>query len=695
MNGNLWILTMTLAAAALRAGPVFPPGQTQADIGQIVNFLTSIGDVTGPGSVGLSYRATNNDPAVYPPITNAILPLSFYSSPQYWFQYVGQQSSELLAVVDNFNSNDFTLLPPVCSSSTSFPTYLCPGNLQLERTLAYMGTNIYDAAVWQISLALAGKDGFTGPGSTSLFSILNNQTYLLSLGCYGNQPNASSHNTSSTLNALRATTNHAPNPAFLYGGKSIYNPQNAYFFRGIPPAFINADPLYYSPGVTNAFITGSNIPLPPTDYYLGSTTWDDFKPITGENAWAFLIGPLQSALIQQQSLGTNYVPFNSIAVQNAINVLLAFQYMQSPIGGIYYSAGTVGNEGETVSRSTVSLENNFSVLGGLFILKKILNAELANETDLTPTNINQINTALAAIQTLIYGDSFTKGILSFMQNYGFDHAGGIFYQGGSANDPNQPSVWVPVLEPKSVDVNTWGVACLGQPLIDSWFGFGTAYNIWQKVKDFGGFYVNGTLWGVGYSDQDGNGYNPNNPNTPCGILSGEWSAGAINMVRVLITQYGNVVNDTEHYIVDQRQQAAAFVASLQADQDSMLTNILSVRTDNYPSNASVYTYMPPNYNQLMYGGSPPPGKLAFLYASKRYTIPFGWIANPIPSTASTTWMVFLYYNFNPFNPLGTYETIPELNAIPPALSNQQKIYDVSRIKQIQQEKITQIRGLFQ
>ncbi len=58
-------------------------------------------------------------------------------------------------------------------------------------------------------------------------------------------------------------------------------------------------------------------------------------------------------------------------------------------------------------------------------------------------------------------------------------------------------------------------------------------------------------------------------------------------------------------------------------------------------------------------------------------------------------MVFLYYNFNPFNPLGTYETIPELNAIPPALSNQQKIYDVSRIKQIQQEKITQIRGLFQ
>ncbi len=90
-----------------------------------------------------------------------------------------------------------------------------------------------------------------------------------------------------------------------------------------------------------------------------------------------------------------------------------------------------------------------------------------------------------------------------------------------------------------------------------------------------------------------------------------------------ITQYGNVVNDTEHYIVDQRQQAAAFVASLQADQDSMLTNILSVRTDNYPSNASVYTYMPPNYNQLMYGGSPPPGKLAFLYASKRYTIPFG------------------------------------------------------------------------
>lgn len=40
-----------------------------------------------------------------------------------------------------------------------------------------------------------------------------------------------------------------------------------------------------------------------------------------------------------------------------------------------------------------------------------------------------------------------------------------------------------------MDVNTWGVSVLGQPLVDKWFGFGKAYKI----------------WGVGYSDKDNNG----------------------------------------------------------------------------------------------------------------------------------------------------------------------------------------------
>lgn len=31
----------------------------------------------------------------------------------------------------------------------------------------------------------------------------------------------------------------------------------------------------------------------------------------------------------------------------------------------------------------------------------------------------------------------------------------------------------------------------------------------------------------------------------------------------------------------------------------------------------------------------------------RYAIPFGWFANPLPSTASTSWAVFADADFNP------------------------------------------------
>jgi len=46
--------------------------------------------------------------------------------------------------------------------------------------------------------------------------------------------------------------------------------------------------------------------------------------------------------------------------------------------------------------------------------------------------------------------------------------------------------------------------------------------------------------------------------------------------------------------------------------------------------------------------------LAVKYSNKRYFIPFGWFANPVPSTASTAWAVFADTNFNPFYLGGNY-----------------------------------------
>jgi hypothetical protein len=40
--------------------------------------------------------------------------------------------------------------------------------------------------------------------------------------------------------------------------------------------------------------------------------------------------------------------------------------------------------------------------------------------------------------------------------------------------------------------------------------------------------------------------------------------------------------------------------------------------------------------------------VAYLYANKRYEIPFGWWANALPSLASTTWAIMTDHNFDPF-----------------------------------------------
>lgn len=700
------LFLLILVNFKLFSAPYFPPQSsfTDQDIQRVVTFLTEQGNVQGDGGLGsigtncgVAYTALNT---LFP--SNTLLPLSFYSSPAYWQYYVGQNSASLLNVTDIYNSppGNYNLSPtPICTNTAPFPTLLCPGNLQIERVNAFVGTDIYDAAVWQIALALAGKAGFTGPNSQSLFSILSGQTTLLQLGSYGGN-----YGGPYAAGALRAPSSCGP--FFTYGYQNIFiaanpsiNSQNAYMIRSIPPNFINTDPIFFLSGTQFIASDVSNPNPLPAPYFQGAVTWQDFKPITGENGWALFLGPLQSSLLQQQSQGNQYVSFSSAAIQNAIRALPAFQAMQSPIGVVYYVVnGSLGNTG-TVNPYTVALENNFSLLGGLFTLKKILTDELTYQPGLSQSIINQINTSLGIIQIMIYGGVSngvpTEGIIPFFQKYGWDASSGTFYSGGTANDPTLQTIWVPNNNPKAVDVGTWGVSCLGQPLIDSWFGFGTAYNIWQNVKGFGGFYgPDGTLWGVGYSNLDGNG-SPGSYLT--GINSGEWTAGAINMVRVLISQYGKVAIDSTHYTVDQRNAALAYVASLSLDESTMSAGVLTLSTDNYATNSAYTNFVPSvtnpsalNYNQLLFNSlTPPSDRLAFLYASKRYAIPFGWNSNPIPSIASTGWIVYNYYNFNPFNPIGTYDVNPELNVLPPVIP----VSSIQHAQTIKTQKVDQAKNL--
>src|SRR5262249_53599171 len=160
------------------------------------------------------------------------------------------------------------------------------------------------------------------------------------------------------------------------------------------------------------------------------------------------------------------------------------------------------------------------------------------------------------------GNARTAGLLSFFKaNAWRDRE---FVQSGLANDPQAATTWVSSNGPRAVDANTWTVAALGARQVDEWFGFGASYEVWQRVKRWGAYGVDRTLWGVGYSDQDGNGTGADGKYRQ-GILSSEWTAGAINMLRNLIEYYSTV------------PKAAAFVRSLQADEKATLAGLDTLR----------------------------------------------------------------------------------------------------------------------
>jgi hypothetical protein len=178
-----------------------------------------------------------------------------------------------------------------------------------------------------------------------------------------------------------------------------------------------------------------------------------------------------------------------------------------------------------------------------------------------------------------------------------------------------------------VDVVTWGIAALGAGTLDAWHGAGSAFRAWQDMKRWGGYGKGRQLLGVGFSDVDGNGVDANG-DYRAAIVSSEWTAGAITAVREMIGHYA---------ALDAKDPAAAqageWLAELRADERGMLEGLETLRLDHVPD---------AGFDALLATGSQP-----YLYADRRAMVPFGWYANPLPSTCATAWRVMLARNFNP------------------------------------------------
>ena len=607
MKGYFPVLGVVLAlviATSARAGPV-----VVQDLGATYEFLVSDRSTQG----GALYF-----PAAYRK-QGIAMPFSFQDSEQYWGEYVCAFPDRKCAVTDLYDPADYTLKPREAAA----------GELQTERVNVHNGTNIYDAAVWQIAVVLGSVvNGFTNFIDADAYHLATHQNRVL----------ADTESRMALVNTPLGKRAVSSGAQFRYNDHLVLNPKSAYSFRMAAPMWLADDPLMDSRYAS--LITAREMPRDNPQYRLGRIVWTDWKPVTGENAWAYLLGPLHAAYIHYVvGQKGKCVPFEELAVRNALEILPTFADMQSPLGAVYYAPShTSKNDGDApVSPYLVSVENNFSVYAGLQVLRATLETEAASDTRLTADDEDRIRSALALIRTMVSGGQLpdhrvTAGLLSFFKNAAWN--GSEFVQGGFANDPAQKRPWVPLLRPRAVDVNTWGVAALGADRIDEWFGSGAAFRIWSGVKSWGAYGVGHTLWGVGYSDQDGNGTNPDGAYKQ-GVLSAEWTAGAIVMVRNMIRHYGSPRSAADV------AGAAQYERGLREDESAMLDAVQSLRFDKYKS--TEFPGKPAAYQGLIVQ----PGK-PYLYASRRYRVPFGWYANPIPSTASTSWIIIVADDFDPF-----------------------------------------------
>jgi len=96
-------------------------------------------------------------------------------------------------------------------------------------------------------------------------------------------------------------------------------------------------------------------------------------------------------------------------------------------------------------------------------------------------------------------------------------------------------------------------------------------------------------------------------------VSGEWTAGAIFAADAIYQRYN--------------------IAQARTDSLSMYAGLQKYVKNTLPPYSSTADF--PNIN-------------SYAYSSERVNIPFGWNGNPIPSMASTSWMIMNGYGYNPF-----------------------------------------------
>jgi len=506
-----------------------------------------------------------------------------------------------------------------------------------ERTLTRFGLNLYDAATWQIALALWNLYDVA-------FIYESNILYTSTTGAAGRK----NGNPGGIAN-IRADTDDFKYGSTLISGsslKQITYPGNvthiktdpttgepdtdnpvkvgpgAMYYRMIGPKYQMIDPM------TGNYDNSWKYPWPNPDTRVKWNTYglihfNDWKPITGENVWACMLGPLQALALKTNGNLTNTTCGNYFRypqaqcdwktfdttpppIQLGISILPALKALQTTPGSLYHCPlGSKIFPPDPQEGTNVSNENNFSGYASL----KIFQDALFNYTGGSPSD-GVLQYALQTAQDLVKGlDSWFDNDQILSPKTELPGGAQVIPQGGHVNSSGYFPVPLSISGGLAIDCQTWGMTVLGAPRLDKKYGAGFAYGIWQTSKKLAGYYKGDVLAGVGYTDITVNG-------TVAGqndIWSAEWTFGAINMAQTLSQQYADAGN-------------AQMASDLLNDAQSMYNEVTKLWPD---------------------GLRFPDG--SYVYANKRFFIPWGWFSNPISATCSTAWSVFQELNYDPFH----------------------------------------------
>ena len=349
----------------------------------------------------------------------------------------------------------------------------------IERTITHEGMDIYDGAVYQIVLSMAG-----GKDNLDQASLADKYYWQGSVGDTWN---------------IRAGY---PINTFVYDPKapeSVSSDMSKLGERGFIFRIIDADGKYL---VTDPLDGKESLAGFPDNDRLH---WVDWKPVAGENAWVVIAAmQIYHKKYFDAAKGQYAGDPQSVELKLSRELARAALMLQSPIGGIRMAPlGThrTINEGEKKYFTDknwwynhISTENNISWYAAFRMLYKVTGEE-------------KYKKAMDAIE----------GYLRFV----WDQKQGFFYQGAYFKEGQ----WVPSRENFALDVQTWSLACIGPKNLDAWLGEGQAWRIWQAGRQHSGvFNAQGSLSGVGYTDEHDR-------------ISVEWSAGAMVALAELSDYY--------------------------------------------------------------------------------------------------------------------------------------------------------------